>query len=181
MTISKRLRYEILNRDGFACVYCGADAKQLHVDHVMPTALGGSDDPSNLVTSCQDCNLGKASSSPNAEQVAAVDARDIEWRKQVADALDSIAAEQHLENDLIDEVGKEWESWTWRDRGGNHRQFDRPPGWRNSVRLMLQRGFTPESLAACITIAMEAKPDDEWSYFCGIVWRTLKRAQGEDM
>lgn len=62
-SLGKRLRFEILKRDGFKCVYCGANAfgMLLHVDHVQPVADGGTDDPSNLVTSCADCNLGKSS------------------------------------------------------------------------------------------------------------------------
>lgn len=57
---SKR-RFEVLRRDGFRCVYCGAKASEseLHVDHVVPVIDGGSDEPSNLVTACIDCNLGK--------------------------------------------------------------------------------------------------------------------------
>jgi hypothetical protein len=74
MAVSKRLRYEILRRDNHACRYCGAAAPdvKLNVDHVIPTSLGGSDKPDNLVTACADCNGGKTSSMPNAEPVADV-------------------------------------------------------------------------------------------------------------
>jgi len=34
----------------------------LHVDHVTPLAAGGTTDESNLVASCEECNLGKAAS-----------------------------------------------------------------------------------------------------------------------
>lgn len=75
MPVSQRLRYEVLRRDNHACRYCGATAPdvKLHVDHVIPQALGGSDHPTNLVTSCQPCNIGKTSSMPNAMPVADVD------------------------------------------------------------------------------------------------------------
>jgi hypothetical protein len=78
MAVSKRLRYEILRRDNHACRYCGATAPgvKLNVDHVIPQALGGSDKPTNLVTSCADCNAGKTSSMPNAMPVADVDQDD---------------------------------------------------------------------------------------------------------
>lgn len=54
-------RFEVLRRDGFRCVYCGlkASESELHVDHVVPVVDGGSDELSNLVTACIDCNLGK--------------------------------------------------------------------------------------------------------------------------
>jgi hypothetical protein len=75
MAVSKRLRYEILRRDNFACRYCGAAAPdvKLNADHVIPKSLGGSDSPENLVASCVDCNAGKTSSMPNAMAVADVD------------------------------------------------------------------------------------------------------------
>ncbi|PJN00836.1 hypothetical protein CG740_23315 [Streptomyces sp. CB01201] len=75
MAVSKRLRYEILRRDNHACRYCGATAPgvKLNVDHVIPQALGGSDKPTNLVTSCAQCNSGKTSSMPNAMPVEDVD------------------------------------------------------------------------------------------------------------
>jgi len=62
--ISRRLRFEILNRDGFRCVYCGAYGRdpgvRLEVDHVEPVAGGGDNDPRNLVTACNRCNGGKS-------------------------------------------------------------------------------------------------------------------------
>lgn len=60
--IGKRARFAILERDGYRCRYCGAEASEakLHVDHVLAVARGGTNDLHNLVTACQDCNLGKA-------------------------------------------------------------------------------------------------------------------------
>ncbi len=55
-------RFEILQRDGFRCVYCGREPKdgvKLVVDHVNPFSKGGSGENENLVTSCHECNMGK--------------------------------------------------------------------------------------------------------------------------
>lgn len=62
-SVSTRLRFEIFKRDGFQCFYCGATPLQspLHIDHVVAVANGGEDDPANLVTACEKCNLGKSS------------------------------------------------------------------------------------------------------------------------
>jgi hypothetical protein len=81
VAVSKRLRYEVLRRDNFACRYCGAFAPLavLHVDHVTPRKHGGQDIPSNLVTACQDCNSGKAASMPAPEVVADVEALAAQW------------------------------------------------------------------------------------------------------
>lgn len=58
-----RVRYEVLERDGYTCQYCGAKAPDvaLHVDHIVPVAEGGTDDIGNLVTACEYCNTGKGS------------------------------------------------------------------------------------------------------------------------
>ena len=62
MSVSTRTRFEIFKRDGFRCRYCGKTTMEtvLHVDHVVPRAGGGTDDPENLITACQACNLGKS-------------------------------------------------------------------------------------------------------------------------
>jgi hypothetical protein len=62
MSISKRIRFEIFKRDGFACRYCGSHPPDvlLEVDHLHPISAGGSNDEMNLITSCMDCNRGKS-------------------------------------------------------------------------------------------------------------------------
>ncbi len=61
--IPTRVRFEVLNRDGFRCRYCGRsqrDGAVLHVDHVVPFSKGGPTTEDNLITACSDCNLGKS-------------------------------------------------------------------------------------------------------------------------
>jgi len=60
-SLSPKMRFRVLARDGFRCRYCGAspDESELHVDHWVPLAMGGADDFDNFVTACADCNLGK--------------------------------------------------------------------------------------------------------------------------
>jgi RNase P subunit RPR2 len=74
-SLGNSVRFQILERDGFACTYCGGRAPQvrLHVDHILPVSGGGTDDPTNLVTSCSDCNHGKRDrllSQEHAEAIA---------------------------------------------------------------------------------------------------------------
>jgi hypothetical protein len=60
--ISPKLRFEILERDGFRCQLCGTTAQhraRLEIDHKVPKKLGGSDKPENLWTLCFSCNRGK--------------------------------------------------------------------------------------------------------------------------
>lgn len=56
-------RNRIYKRDGHECVYCGSK-KDLTLDHVMPKSRGGSNDWTNLVTSCFKCNLKKSNKTP---------------------------------------------------------------------------------------------------------------------
>lgn len=62
-SVSNSKRYDVLRRDKFQCVLCGAsgsDAK-LEIDHIVPVARGGSDDTGNLRCLCFKCNRGKHS------------------------------------------------------------------------------------------------------------------------
>jgi ssDNA-binding Zn-finger/Zn-ribbon topoisomerase 1 len=57
------LRFKVLIRDNFKCVYCGRSPKEdgvkLEVDHLFPKSKGGSDSMDNLVAACWECNQGK--------------------------------------------------------------------------------------------------------------------------
>jgi len=57
------VRFKLLQRDAYRCQLCGRTASQgaqLEVDHRIPVAKGGTNDPSNLWTLCWDCNRGKS-------------------------------------------------------------------------------------------------------------------------
>jgi hypothetical protein len=67
--ISAKLRYQVLERDGFACQCCGGTAPNvtLHVDHIVAVANGGTNHPTNLRAICITCNIGKGALAPNVE------------------------------------------------------------------------------------------------------------------
>jgi hypothetical protein len=76
--LTRAERFDVLSRCNFACFYCGVTARlglvQLEVEHVVPVAQGGTDEPWNLVAACQPCNLGKSDRSPTDAIVqAAID------------------------------------------------------------------------------------------------------------
>jgi hypothetical protein len=58
-------RTRILFRDEFRCQYCFKEfaAKDLHLDHVIPLARGGTNRNENLVACCQPCQHAKADRS----------------------------------------------------------------------------------------------------------------------
>lgn len=60
-------RRGIFFRDQGRCVNCGKDltgtivtGEELHYDHIIPLADGGTNDPTNMQLMCRDCNLTKA-------------------------------------------------------------------------------------------------------------------------
>lgn len=62
--INSSTRYSILERAGFKCQCCGVKPLKnnnitLHVDHIIPRSLGGSDNIDNLQILCNKCNLSK--------------------------------------------------------------------------------------------------------------------------
>jgi len=71
--ISKRIRFEVFKRDSFTCQYCGKSAPDviLHADHIHPVSRGGKNGITNLITACQDCNLGKSNRTLSDKTAAA--------------------------------------------------------------------------------------------------------------
>lgn len=55
----KALRLKIFDRDDYTCIYCGQRGGKLECDHIHPVSRGGSNDESNLATSCKKCNREK--------------------------------------------------------------------------------------------------------------------------
>lgn len=70
-SLSPHRRFAIMKRDGFRCQYCGASPSSgavLEVDHIVPQAEGGTHEASNLITACQQCNVGKSDSLLDDEE-----------------------------------------------------------------------------------------------------------------
>ena len=57
-------RREIFLRDRYTCQYCGREARDLTVDHVLPRHRGGRQVWYNLVSACKACNHRKAGRTP---------------------------------------------------------------------------------------------------------------------
>jgi hypothetical protein len=56
--IPPALRQRVYQRDGYACLWCGA-TESLSLDHIHPYSLGGPDTYANLQTLCTPCNSSK--------------------------------------------------------------------------------------------------------------------------
>lgn len=175
-SIPKRLRFEILRRDNYACRYCGATAPdvQLTVDHVVPVVLGGTDDPDNLVTACVDCNAGKSSMPADAALVEDVAQDAIRWQRAMEAAAEIVARDREAREAYCAAFEDYWNGWTYTDRNGQRCNVPLPPNWRDAVAEMLVAGLSLPSLKEAVDTAMRAwNVKDEFRYFIGVGRRLL--------
>lgn len=193
MGISVRTRFEVFKRDRFTCHYCGRTPPTvlLEVDHVLPQAAGGSDDAENLISSCQDCNRGKAAglleegSAPTVSREAIEDLQErIDQAKAYAELMQTWRA---LEGNQIQDVTDAWARAFGarseeRDEGtfwvfGNGEQFPRT----QSIRTILAR--LPLHLvleAVDITAAWSDRSTERaCRYFYGVCWRRIRERDAD--
>jgi hypothetical protein len=175
--IPKRVRYEVLRRDNYTCRYCRATDSKLTVDHVVPHVLGGSDDPSNLVAACVDCNAGKSSSSPDASLVAQATEDSLRWSAAVQVAAGKMRDDFQGEWDYAEALDDEWSNWTY---GSSKHPIPRPSDWRNSAGAWRAAGLPVDLLIDAAQRALgnpKIAPHDTWKYFCGIAWKRITQIQ----
>lgn len=178
--ISKVTRFEIFKRDGFSCQYCGRTppAVVLQLDHITPHSKGGADDPLNLLTACQECNLGKT--DRELSQVPAPLKNQMEEqreRREQIERYNAFLTELRGKQDAdIEELGLAW----FRFCGKENYVFG--PGRAPSIRNFLKRLPKVQILEA-MEIAHQKFPAygdfdaKTFRYFCGICWRTIERAE----
>jgi hypothetical protein len=125
--ISKTLRFEVFKRDSFKCQYCGVEAPNvlLHIDHIKPVAAGGTNELTNLITSCMPCNLGKRD-IPLDDHAAVNKARSQldelqERREQLELMMQWREGLRDLDQDAVDRLADYWNehtpSWSVNDHG----------------------------------------------------------------
>lgn len=172
--VSKRTRFEVFKRDRFTCQYCGSKPPEvvLHLDHIVPVVEGGSNDTTNLVTSCQDCNLGKSDVPlgevrpvPSADTLAAM----VEGREQLAAYQDFLLDERKTRQAQADFIAEQVD----KQMGVNvtvsrHRDIDR-----------MLRDLTYVEMLDAIDITLQRGHyySAAWSYFCGICWTKIRAAK----
>lgn len=178
--LSRRLRFEVLRRDGHTCRYCGAQAPDvvLTVDHVIPTALGGGDEPTNLVTACRDCNSGKSSATADAALVGDVEADALRWARALERSAEYRAMERRAMDDELFEFKSRWDDWTC-EGNGDRKPIPLPPNWRETLTRFVALGLQLGDYSEAIRIAMGANVPHEnrFRYFCGCCWRMVGELQ----
>lgn len=171
--LSKKMRFDVFKRDGFQCQYCGSTPPSvvLEVDHIHPVSKGGKNRVDNLLTSCFDCNRGKAAGLLSVAPQAVIDKAAV-----IAEKMSQLKAFEKLQRekrkseeqsiDMIENVFTSHFDYSFTDK------------FRESVRIFLQNMTVYEVIdamnKACARIE---KPDDAIKYFCGICWKIIKEAK----
>lgn len=170
--ISKKTRFEVFKRDGFACQYCGAHPPKviLHVDHIVPVAAGGGNEDGNLITACDGCNLGKGAtpltSVPEslAEKAASMKEREEQLRGYSA----LMAAVRERLDD---------ESWQVAKIFMAHFGTDSIlKAYRSSIKTFIEKIGVHQCIRA-MERAVVKRPNSEglsFRYFCGICWAIVR-------
>ncbi|MDQ0253372.1 hypothetical protein J2S74_000744 [Evansella vedderi] len=114
------LKNAVKDRDGWACVICGAD-KGLHVHHKIPRKFGGVNHKDNLVTLCHSCHpaietadikhaytkcLANYWKNRNKRMIMPVAENKTQLKQEVEASLDSlvVALSNRKEDKLVEEV-----------------------------------------------------------------------------
>jgi hypothetical protein len=169
--ITKKVRFEVFKRDGFACQYCGnhPPAVLLQVDHIHPVKLGGTNDMDNLITSCQPCNIGKTATPLTViPQSLADKSAEVAEREEQIRGYNEIMAGRR--NRIEDEAWEVAEALIPGSSKGIARQ-----------KMASIRNFTKTlGLNECLEASEIANRKYPYSdnkrflYFCGICWNKIK-------
>ncbi|WP_405747715.1 HNH endonuclease [Streptomyces canus] len=181
MAVSKRLRYEILRRDSNTCRYCGASAPdvQLRVDHVTPVALGGTDTPDNLVTSCEPCNSGKSSATVDSALVADVSDDALRWAAAMEQAAANLQMLEKPKDEYRDAFLAEWNRWHF---GKEKKPVELPGDWKLSIERFRVAGIPVWMWADIVDIGManqKVKAENTFKYCCGVAWNKVDELHSE--
>ena len=183
MSVSKRMRFEVLRRDNHTCRYCGRSAPQvkLTIDHVIPEALGGQDVPENLVAACEDCNSGKTSIAPGSPLVDDVRQEAVRWTAALREAARLRRAERQKLLAIGDHfVSEIWERFYFGESEETGEHAPLPADWREAVERFWATDLPWEDVDSAVRLAMgntNVLIDDKFRYFCGVCWRMVSEMQ----
>ena len=168
-SLSVKTRFDVFKRDGFVCQYCGDHPPKvlLHVDHIVAVANGGNNDPDNLITACEPCNIGKG-----ARELTTIPEALADKAARVAEAEKQIAGYQAIIEAQRDRI----EADAWRVIHALFNELETTRSRFHSVKNFVQRMGASEVIN-CAEIAAawgnESK-ERRFRYFCGVCWNRIK-------
>lgn len=169
--ITKKLRFDVFKRDSFTCQYCGSVPPNvvLEIDHINPVSLGGDNSIDNLITSCFECNRGKAANSLSGIPKTI---------KQKAQTLKEQEAQITAYNELVKEKASrlELESWEVAEtlEADLLEEYDRKR--MHDIKQFLNRLPLHEVVEAAEITSFKFNKITNYSfrYFCGICWNKIR-------
>lgn len=183
MGLTKKTRFEIFKRDLFTCQYCGRRPPDvvLEVDHIIPRADNGTDDPDNLTTSCSDCNRGK-SDRPLEKTLPIVDEmqrletiQEMSERAVLLKSQVTTASELRAEEDKAIATLIQWYEDSLDERVGTRDA--------EAMRKFIQQ-LSPHELLEAVDSTQKKglySYTSKRSYFYGCCWRMIRRNNGEEV
>ncbi len=161
--ISKKIRFEVFKRDMFTCQYCGKSSPDviLEVDHINPVAEGGTNDLTNLITSCRDCNRGKGARKLDDDSAVNKQRRQLELLQERREQIEMMQEWQlgllNLDEDAIDSIENIIAAITGCGLSENG---------RDDIRMFIKKfGYATTAEAARRAFThYRHNTDDEWEY-----------------
>ena len=166
--IPKRVRFEVLKRDKFTCQYCGRQAPDvvLNIDHITPVSKGGTNDITNLVTSCFDCNSGKTDIELSDDAAVKKQKAQLDLMQERREQLEMMHEWQmHLTESSITEATIV--SDVVRKLSGMNLS---ETGMKTAGKLVKQFGINLVCDATRIAFEKYSNPENAWSEVGGICW-----------
>lgn len=174
-SLSKKTRFEVFKRDGFACQYCGAHPPSvvLHADHIAPVVDGGGNDIDNLVTSCEPCNLGKGRNSLNAiPQSLYEKSAEVREREEQIKGYEFVMAQKRARID-----GNAWKIMGLFYPGQSSVPRD---SFMSTKRFIERLGFDEALESAEIALVAPTSQNSKFKYFCGVCWNKIRAQSGAE-
>lgn len=171
--LSRKLRFDVFKRDGFQCQYCGKSQPDvvLEVDHIHPVSAEGGNEADNLLTSCFECNRGKAAGLLTViPQSVTEKSKVIEQKIAEMKYLSELHRAQHEAEDMaIMKVVEVMELL----RDDVFFSIENAESVRKFLQQLSVTQLTEAMTMACIKMA-GYKEEKVFRYFCGICWNTIR-------
>ena len=179
MSLSKKIRFTIFERDGFKCQYCGHGVPDviLEVDHIIPKSKNGTDDNINLITSCFACNRGKSNKILNENIIPKIEKEQIDnlksqykeqqtqikkYYKYLEKMLKS-KKEDNPEIKIINETFIDEFGFTLNEKG------------KQSIKYFLKNLSIEEIIEGIYLLRInDFEPERKFRYFCGIMHNKIR-------
>ncbi len=169
-SIGNSKRFEVFKRDQFICQYCGNHPPSiiLEIDHITPVSKGGNNGMNNLVTSCFECNRGKAARLLTIAPMSLSDKS-----KQIAEKEKQLMGYQSLIQETDDRLeGEAWDILEYLDLVREGKAYK---SQIVSVKgFIKQLGFYEVKGSAEICHTKNLRTPAMFKYFCGICWNKIK-------